>query len=184
MIAEQLTEQVYNCIKCGLCVNVCPVYRATPLRGSLPEREGAVDQEDPGRGIGALAKFFPSSLYLPPLRDLHRGLPWWPAAGSSYEGHARAEIIDQFGLPWQKRALFHLLSGDLLLPFPACLGADGGNSLASSSPGRERWNDPLSAPPAAELKAAAQTVSGRCSPTRAASGPSAVFRRLRHELSL
>lgn len=36
MIAEQLTEQVYNCIKCGLCVNVCPVYEQLRFEGASP----------------------------------------------------------------------------------------------------------------------------------------------------
>lgn len=36
MIPESLKEEVYNCIKCGLCVNACPVYKQLLFEGAAP----------------------------------------------------------------------------------------------------------------------------------------------------
>ena len=36
MIPTELREQVYNCIKCGLCMNTCPVYRQLRFEGVSP----------------------------------------------------------------------------------------------------------------------------------------------------
>jgi glycolate oxidase iron-sulfur subunit len=36
MISEQLREEVHKCIKCGLCMNACPVYKQLYFEGASP----------------------------------------------------------------------------------------------------------------------------------------------------
>ncbi len=128
MIAEQLTEQVYNCIKCGLCVNVCPVYEQLRFEGASPRGKVQLIKKilegelEPSQNFSRL--LFTCLLCETCTVACPGGLQ-----PDRLMKAMRAEIIDQFGLPWQKRALFHLLSGDLLLPFCMFWGRTVGNSL-------------------------------------------------------
>ena len=36
MITPELKEEVYNCIKCGLCLTPCPVYKQLLFEGASP----------------------------------------------------------------------------------------------------------------------------------------------------
>jgi glycolate oxidase iron-sulfur subunit len=36
MIPKELQEEVYNCIKCGICMNACPIYRQVNVEGASP----------------------------------------------------------------------------------------------------------------------------------------------------
>lgn len=36
MIAGKLKEEVYNCIKCGLCLTSCPVYKQLFYEAASP----------------------------------------------------------------------------------------------------------------------------------------------------
>jgi|GEM_PF-4447294 len=36
MISKELREEVHKCIKCGLCINACPVYKQLYFEGAAP----------------------------------------------------------------------------------------------------------------------------------------------------
>ncbi len=133
MISEQLREEVHKCIKCGLCMNACPVYKQLYFEGASPRGKvqlikNVLEQRlEPTENFQRLLSTCllcetctvncPSGLKLDRLMKA-----------------MRAETSDKFGLPWQKRAMFHLLSGDRLLPFCMFWGRTVGNPLRSLLP--------------------------------------------------
>jgi glycolate oxidase iron-sulfur subunit len=133
MIAKELKEEVYNCIKCGLCLTPCPVYKQLFYEGASP------------RGKVQLIKKVLEGR-LEPSENFHRLLftcllcetctvncPSGLQVDRLLKA-MRAAILDQFGLPWQKRMLFHLLTSDRLLPFFLFWGRTVGNPLLSLMP--------------------------------------------------
>ena len=133
MIARELKEEVHNCIKCGLCLTPCPVYKQLFYEGASP------------RGKVQLIKKVLEGR-LEPSENFHRLLftcllcetctvncPSGLQVDRLLKA-MRAAILDQFGLAWQKRMLFHLLTGDRLLPFFLFWGRTVGNPLVSLLP--------------------------------------------------
>jgi len=133
MIAKELKEEVYNCIKCGLCLTPCPVYRQLGFEGASP------------RGKVQLIKKIVEGK-LEPSENFHRLLftcllcetctvncPSGLKVDRLLKA-MRAEILGKFGLPWQKKMLFHLLTGSRLLPFFLFWGRAVGNPLLSLMP--------------------------------------------------
>lgn len=133
MISEQLMEEVHKCIKCGLCMNACPVYKQLFFEGASPRgkvqliknilEEKLELTENFQRLLSTCLLCETCSANCPSGLKLDRLMK-----------AMRAEISDKFGLPWQKRAMFHLLSGDRLLPFCLFWGRTLGNPLRSLLP--------------------------------------------------
>lgn len=116
MIAEELREQVYKCIRCGLCMNACPVYRQLCFEGVSPRGkiqlikkilEGKLDiSENFARLLGTCLLCETCAVNCPSGVKLDRLMK-----------AMRAEVVAKFRLSWQKRAVHHLLSGPHLLAF-------------------------------------------------------------------
>ena len=133
MIAKELREEVHNCIKCGLCLTPCPVYKQLYFEGASP------------RGKVQLIKNILEGK-LEPSENFHRLLftcllcetctvncPSGLKVDRVMKA-MRAELLEKFGLPWQKRMLFNLLVSDRLLPFFLFWGRTLGNPLLSLLP--------------------------------------------------
>jgi glycolate oxidase iron-sulfur subunit len=133
MIAKELKEEVHSCIKCGLCLTPCPVYKQLYFEGASP------------RGKVQLIKNILEGK-LEPSANFHRLLftcllcetctvncPSGLKVDRLMKA-MRAELLEKFGLPWQKRMLFNLLVSDRLLPFFLFWGRTFGNPLLSLLP--------------------------------------------------
>jgi glycolate oxidase iron-sulfur subunit len=133
MIAKELKEEVHNCIKCGLCLTPCPVYKQLLYEGASPRGK-----------VQLIKKVLEGQLEL--SENFHRLLftcllceTCTVNCPSGLEVDRlmkamRAAILDQFGLPWQKRMLFNLLTSNRLLPFFLFWGRTIGNPLLSLLP--------------------------------------------------
>jgi len=121
MIPSELSEQVYNCIKCGLCSNTCPVYAQLRFEGVSPRGkvqlirkilEGKLAiSENFARLLGTCLLCETCMVNCPSGVRLDRLMK-----------AMRAEVVAKYSLPWQKRALYHLLSGPHMLPFAVFWG--------------------------------------------------------------
>lgn len=128
MIPESLREQVHNCIRCGLCMSTCTVYKQLCFEGASP------------RGKIQLIKKILQGTLEPSAhfsRILSTCLLCETCTVTCPSGvqldrimkSMRAELIARFSLPWEKRILFHLLSGRHLLPFSMFWGRTLENPL-------------------------------------------------------
>lgn len=131
MISEQLREEVHKCIKCGLCMNACPVYKQLYFEGASPRGKVQLikkileDQLEPSEHFRSLlftcllcencSVNCPSGLKIDRLMKA-----------------MRSELQHKFGLPWQKRMMFHLLSHSRLLPFAMYWGRTLGPAVLST----------------------------------------------------
>ena len=70
-----------NCIRCGACMNTCPVYRRSGGY-SYHEHGSRPDRLDPGPAAGSQAQLQPA-VRLQPVRFLHRRLPGEDSAAPS-----------------------------------------------------------------------------------------------------
>jgi glycolate oxidase iron-sulfur subunit len=133
MIAKELKEEVYNCIKCGLCLTPCPVYKQLFYEGASPRGK-----------VQLIKKILDGKL--DPSEHFHRllftCLLCETCTVSCPSGlkvdrlmkAMRAALLESFGLPWKKRMLFNLLTSDRLLPFFLFWGRALGNPLLSLLP--------------------------------------------------
>jgi len=130
MISEQLREEVHKCIKCGLCMNACPVYKQLYFEGASPRGK-----------VQLIKKVLEGKLE--PSEHFHRLLftcllcencsvncPSGLKVDRLMKA-MRAELERKFGLPWQKRMVFHLLRSSRLLPFAMFWGRTFGPALLS-----------------------------------------------------
>jgi glycolate oxidase iron-sulfur subunit len=116
MIPKELSDQVHNCIRCGLCMSTCPVYKQLYFEGASPRGkiqlikkvlDGKLEPSvEYARLLGTCLLCETCSVTCPSGVQLDRLMK-----------AMRAALLDQFGFPWGKRTLFHLLSGHRLLPF-------------------------------------------------------------------
>jgi glycolate oxidase iron-sulfur subunit len=137
IISPELKEQVYHCIRCGLCLNSCPVYRQLCFEGASPRGkiqlikkvlEGQLEASDHfGRLLGTCLLCETCSVTCPSGVKLDRIMK-----------SMRAELIKTFGVSWEKRAVFHLLSSSHLLPFMMFWGRTLENPLRLLLPQRGR----------------------------------------------
>jgi glycolate dehydrogenase iron-sulfur subunit len=116
MIPGELKEQVHSCIRCGLCMNSCPVYRQLYFEGASPRGkiqlikkvlEGKLEpSENFYRLLGTCLLCDTCSVTCPSGVRLDRLMK-----------AMRAELAGKFRMPREKRAVLYLLSSSRLLPF-------------------------------------------------------------------
>jgi glycolate oxidase iron-sulfur subunit len=116
MIARNLREEVYNCIKCGICLAPCPVYKQRLVEAASPRGkvqlirniiEGNLDLSENFEDI-----LFTCLLCETCTVNCPSGLKV-----DSLMKAMRVEATEKFGLPAKKKFLFKLLTGSRLLPF-------------------------------------------------------------------
>lgn len=121
MIASSLTDQVHNCIRCGLCMTTCPVYRQLYFEAAAPRGKVQLIKKVIEGKLEPTAELLdllstcllcetctvncPSGVQLDRLMKA-----------------MRAELVARYHLPWQKRTVFALLSNRQLLPFSLAMG--------------------------------------------------------------
>jgi len=133
MIPKILQEEVYNCIKCGICMNACPIYKQLNVEGASPRgkvqlikkiQEGSFEATEGFRNLLYTCLLCETcTVNCPSGVRIDRLLKYM-----------RADIVDEFGLPWQKKLFFNLMSSDRLLPFCMFWGRALGNPLLSLLP--------------------------------------------------
>jgi glycolate oxidase iron-sulfur subunit len=128
MIPGQLKEQVYKCIRCGLCMNTCPVYKQLFFEGASPRGKVQLIRKVLEGTLEPSANFY---------RLLGTCLLCETCAVNCPSGvrldrlmkAMRSELLAKFRLPWEKRTLFYLLSSSHLLPFSMSWGRTLENPL-------------------------------------------------------
>jgi glycolate oxidase iron-sulfur subunit len=133
MIPKQLQEEVYNCIKCGICMYACPVYRQVNVEGASPRGKVQLIKKiqegkfEPTEGFKNL--LFTCLLCETCTVNCPSGVHVDRLLKSM-----RAEIVKKFKLPWQKRLAFSLLCSEKMLPLAMAWGRVLGNPLMSLLP--------------------------------------------------
>ena len=133
MIAKELQEEVYNCIKCGICMNACPIYRQLNVEGASPRGKVQLIKKIQ-EGKFEISEGFKNLLYTCLLCETCTvNCPSGVKIDRLFKA-MRAEILETFKLPWQKKLIFNILSSDRLLPFCMFWGRVLGNPLMSLLP--------------------------------------------------
>lgn len=138
MTSTKILEEVYNCIKCGLCLTSCPVYKQKLMEVSSPRGKVQLMRnilED---------KLEPSENF---MRILFTCLLCETCTGNCPSGlkvdhllkAMRHEIIKKYGLPKKKKFVFEILTGKRLLPFYLFWGRIFMNSLLPLYPGKGKF---------------------------------------------
>jgi glycolate oxidase iron-sulfur subunit len=137
MIAKELKEEVYNCIKCGLCVNACPVYKQLLFEGVSPRGKVQLIKKILEGDLEPSGNFHHLLLTCLLCETCTVQCPSGLKVDRLMKA-MRAEMLEKFGLAWQKRVLFYLLSSRHLLPFFLFWGRNLGNPLLSLLPRKGR----------------------------------------------
>jgi len=116
VISKNLREEVHNCIKCGICLTPCPVYK-----------QRLVEVASPRGKVQLIRNIMEGNLELSEnfVRILFTCLLCETCTVNCPSGlkvdqlmkAMRVEVIEKFGLPGKKKFLFELLTGKRLLPF-------------------------------------------------------------------
>jgi len=133
MIAPVLKDEVYNCIKCGLCLTPCPVYKQLYFEGASPRGKVQLIKKIIEGKLEPSERFHQLLFTCLLCETCTVNCPSGLNVDRLMKA-MRAEVLEKFGLPWQKRALFHLLTGERLLPFFMFWGRVLGNPLRSLLP--------------------------------------------------
>ena len=116
MITPELKEEVYNCIKCGLCLTPCPVYKQLYFEGASPRGKVQLIKKILEGKLEATERFHQLLFTCLLCETCTVNCPSGLKVDRLMKA-MRAEVLEKFGLPWQKKMLFNLLTGDRLLPF-------------------------------------------------------------------
>jgi glycolate oxidase iron-sulfur subunit len=116
MITPELKEEVYNCIKCGLCLTPCPVYRQLYFEGASPRGKVQLIKKILEGKLEASDRFHQLLFTCLLCETCTVNCPSGLKVDRLMKA-MRAEVLGKFGLAWQKKMLFNLLTGDRLLPF-------------------------------------------------------------------
>jgi len=128
MISEQLREEVHKCIKCGLCMNACPVYKQLYFEGASPRGKVQLIKKVL-EGELELSERFHELLFTCLLcENCSVNCPSGLKVDRLMKA-MRAELEQKYGLSWQKRMVFHLLHSSRLLPFAMYWGRVFGPTL-------------------------------------------------------
>lgn len=133
MIAEILREEVHKCNKCGACLSSCQVYKQLNYESGSPRgkvqliKRILAGQLEPSANFNKIlftcllcescTVACPSGLKIDRLMKA-----------------MRTELVNKFGLSWQKQALFALLANNQLLSLSMFLGRTVESPLRSLLP--------------------------------------------------
>lgn len=130
MISEELREEVYKCIKCGLCMNACPVYKQLYFEGASPRGKVQLIKNVLEAKLEPTEHFHSLLFTCLLCENCSVNCPSGLKVDRLMKA-MRAELEGKFGLPWQKRMMFHLLRSSRLLPFAMFWGRVFGPTLLS-----------------------------------------------------
>ncbi len=130
MIFEQLREEVHKCIKCGLCMNACPVYKELYFEGASPRGKVQLIKKVLENKLEPSEHFHDLLFTCLLCENCSVNCPSGLKVDRLMKA-MRAELEQKFGLPWQKRMMFHLLRSSRLLPFAMFWGRVFGPTLLS-----------------------------------------------------
>lgn len=134
MMAQELREEVFNCIKCGLCMTPCPVYKQLYFEGASPRGKVQLIKNVLQGKLELTANFHRLLFTCLLCETCTANCPSGVQVDRLMKA-MRAELLEKFGLPWQKRMLFSLLEGSRLLPFFLFWGRALGPALLALMPG-------------------------------------------------
>lgn len=133
MIAKELQEEVYNCIKCGICMNACPVYKQLHVEGAAPRGKVQLIKKIQ-EGKFDISEGFKNLLYTCLLCETCTvNCPSGVKIDRLFKA-MRAEVLKKYKLPLLKRIMSTVLSSDQLLPFCMFWGRTLGNPLMALLP--------------------------------------------------
>jgi len=130
MIAKELKEEVYKCIKCGLCLTPCPVYNLLRFEGASPRGriqlikkilEGRAEPSEKFRNL-----LFTCLLCETCTANCPSGLQT-----DRLMKAMRTEMQERLGADWQERVLGSLANDKRHLPFFLYCEGTRGNLLSS-----------------------------------------------------
>ena len=116
MIAKELKEEVYKCIKCGLCLTPCPVYNLLRFEGASPRGRVQLIKKIL-EGKTELSENFQSLLFTCLLCETCTANCPSGLKTDRLMKAMRSEIQERLGTDWQKRMLGNLLRDKRRLPF-------------------------------------------------------------------
>jgi len=116
MISEQLREEVHKCIKCGLCMNACPVYKQLYFEAASPRGKVQLIRKVLEGDLEPSAHFHDIMFTCLLCENCSVNCPSGLKVDRLMKA-MRAELERKFGLRWQKRMVLQLLGSSRLLPF-------------------------------------------------------------------
>jgi len=116
MIAKELKEEVYKCIKCGICLTPCPVYNLLRFEGASPRGRVQLIKKIL-EGKTELSENFQSLLFTCLLCETCTANCPSGLKTDRLMKAMRAEIQERLGPEWQKRTLGNFLGDKRRLPF-------------------------------------------------------------------
>lgn len=116
MITKELKEEVYKCIKCGICLTPCPVYNLLRFEGASPRGRVQLIKKIL-EGKTELSENFQSLLFTCLLCETCTANCPSGLKTDSLMKAMRSEIQERLGAEWQKRMLGNFLHDKRRLPF-------------------------------------------------------------------
>jgi len=116
MISDSLREEVYKCIKCGLCMNACPVYKQLYFEGASPRGKVQLIKQVIEGKLEPSDHFFDLIFTCLLCENCSVNCPSGLKIDRLMKA-MRAELEEKFGLKWQKRMAFQFLRSSRLLSF-------------------------------------------------------------------
>ncbi|MGC8605478.1 MAG: (Fe-S)-binding protein [Desulfomonilaceae bacterium] len=136
MISDSLKEEVYKCIKCGLCMNACPVYKQLYFEAASPRGKVQLIKQVIEGNLEPSDHFLELMFTCLLCENCTVSCPSGLKIDQLMKA-MRAELEEKFGLNWQKRMLFQLLRNSRLLSF-AMVGARLVDPVMSSNLVKDR----------------------------------------------
>ncbi|MCL5123082.1 MAG: (Fe-S)-binding protein [Deltaproteobacteria bacterium] len=131
MISNSLREEVYKCIKCGLCMNACPVYKQLYFEAASPRGKVQLIKQVIEGNLEPSDHFLDLMFTCLLCENCSVNCPSGLKVDRLMKA-MRAELEEKFGLKWQKRMAFQLLRSSRLLSFAMFGGRLLGPVLASN----------------------------------------------------
>jgi len=116
MIAKELKEEVYKCIKCGICLTPCPVYNLLRFEGASPRGRVQLIKKIL-EGKMELSENFQDLLFTCLLCETCTANCPSGLQTDRLMKAMRSEIQERLGTGWEKRMLGNFLRDKRRLPF-------------------------------------------------------------------